>query len=80
MASGKPSIGFLDKGKSIISKERAKDWNADNRAEDGYKDTLIPMKNEPPTEKGYDSNYPSTSKTEVTRIPLQSPFKGKLLR
>ena len=42
LASGKPSIGILDKA---TSKERAKDWNADDRVEDGYKDTLIPEKN-----------------------------------
>ena len=60
LASGKPSIGFLDKGKSIVSKERAKDWNADDRVKDGYKDTLIPKKNQPSTEKGYDTDYAST--------------------
>ena len=46
LASGKPSVGILDKGKSILSKERAKDWNAVDRVEDGYKDTLIPQKNQ----------------------------------
>ena len=80
MASGKPSIGFLDKGKHIISKEKAKDWNTDDRFEDGYMDTLIPKKNLSPTEKSYDTDYASTSKTAITRIPLQNPFKCKILR
>ena len=31
-------------------------------------------------EKGYDTDYASTSKTHTDRIPLQSPFKGKILR
>ena len=39
LASGKPSFGILDKVKSILSKERAKDWKSDDRIEDGYKDT-----------------------------------------
>ena len=80
MASGKTSIGILDKGKSILSKERAKDWNTDDRVEDGYMDTLIPKKNLAPTEKRYDADYTSTSKTAITRIPKQHPFKGKILR
>ena len=36
LASGKPSNGILDKGKSILSQERAKDWNANDKLEDGY--------------------------------------------
>ena len=74
LASGKPSNRFLDKGKTIISKERAKDWNADDRVEDGYKDTLISKKNMTPAEKGYDTGYPSTSKLSTSRLPLRSPF------
>ena len=80
MASGKTSIGILDKGKSILSKERAKDWNTDDRVKDGYMDTLIPKKNLSPTEKGYDTDYTSTSKTAITRIPKQHPLKVKILR
>ena len=80
LAFGKPSVGLLDKRKSILSKERAKDWNNDDRVEDGYMDTLIPKKNLSPTEKGYDTDYASTSKIAITRIPLQNPFKGKILR
>ena len=38
------SGGFLDKGKSVLSKERALDWNADDRIEDGYKDCLVPRR------------------------------------
>ena len=55
LASGKPSFGILDKGKSILSKERANDWNSDDRPEDGYKDDLVAKKNQTPIEKGYDT-------------------------
>ena len=80
LASGKPSFGILDKGKSILSKERAKDWNADDRLEDGYKDDLIAKKNQNPTEKGYDTDYASSSKITSNRLPIKSPFIGKILR
>ena len=80
LASGKPSFGILDKGKSILSKERAKDWNADDRLEDGYKDDLIAKKNQNPTEKGYDTDYASSSKIIANRLPIKSPFKSKILR
>ena len=74
LASGKPSNKLLDKGKTILSRERAKDWNADDRVEDGYKDTLISKKNLTSAEKGNDTDYPSTSKLSTSRLPLQSPF------
>ena len=77
LASGKPSFGILDKGKSILSKERAKDWNADDRLEDGYKDDLVAKKNQTPTEKGYDTDYASSSKIKPNRLPIKSPFKVK---
>ena len=80
MASNNLSGGFLDKGKSIVSRERTLDWNADDRIEDGYKDSLIPKKNQSPLEKGYDSDLPTTSKPPSSRVPLNIPFKGKLLR
>ena len=44
--------GFLDKGKSILSKETALDWKADDRIEDVHKDSLVPQKNQSPEEKG----------------------------
>ena len=77
---GKPSIGISVKEKAILSKERAIDWNSDDRLEDGYKDDLIAKKNQTPSEKGYDTDYASIAKTHTDRIPLQSPFKGKILR
>ena len=80
LASSKLSGGFLDKGKSILSRERALDWNADDRIEDGYKDFLVPKKNQSPLEKGYDSDLPTTSKPSSSRVSLNSPFKGNLLR
>ena len=80
LASNKLSGGFLDKGKSILSRERALDWNADDRIEDGYKDLLVPKKNQSPLEKGYDSDLPTTSKPSSSRVALNSPFKGNLLR
>ena len=78
LASGKPSFGILDKGMSILSKERAKDWN--DRLEDGYKDDLVAKKNQTLTEKGYDTDYASSSKIKPNRLPIKSPFKGKILR
>ena len=48
--------------------------------EHGYKDTLIPKKNLTSIEKGYDTDYASTSKLPTSRLPLQNPFKGKILR
>ena len=80
LACSKLSGGFLDKKKSILSKERALDWNADDRIEDGYKDSLVPKKNQSPLEKGYDSDHPTASKSLSSRVSLNSPFKGKLLR
>ena len=80
LASGKPSLGSSDKGKTILSKERANDWNADDRFENGYKDNLISKKNQLASEKGYDTDYAATSKTHTDRIPLQSFVKGKFLR
>ena len=80
LASSKLSGGFLDKGKSTLSKERALDWNADDQIEDGYKDSLVPKKNQLPLEKGYDSDYPTASKPSSSRVSPNSPFKGKLLQ
>ena len=80
MASSKLSGGFLDKGKSILSKKRSLDWNADARIEDGYKDSLTPKKDQSTLEKGYDSDHPTASKPSSSRVSLNSPFKGKLLR
>ena len=62
LASGKPSNASLDKAKSILCKEKARDWNAVGRVEDGYKDTEITKKNQTSLEKGYESDYPSPSK------------------
>ena len=80
LASSKLSGGFLDKGKSILSRERALDWNADDRIEDGYKDSLVPKKNQSPLGKGYDSDHLTTPKPSSSRVSLNSPLKGNLLR
>ena len=80
LASGKPSFGILDKRKSILSNERANEWNADDRLEDGYKDNLIAKKNQTPSEKGYDTDYASSSKIMPIRLPIKSPFKDKIFR
>ena len=64
----------------MLSKERTKDCNADDRVEDGYMDTLIPKKNQTPIDKGYASDYPSPSKPSSSRMPLQSPITSKILR
>ena len=80
LASSKLSGGFLDKGKSILSRERALDWNADDRIEDGYKDSLVPKKNQSSLEKGYDSDHLTTPKPSSSRVSLNSPFKVNLLR
>ena len=80
LASRKLSGEILDKGKSVLSKESAFDWNADDRIEDGYKDCLVPKKNQSPLEKGYDSDHPRASKPSSSRVSLNSPSKLKLLR
>ena len=80
LATSKLPGGFLDKGKTILSKERALNWKTDDRIEDGHKDSLIPKKNKSPAEKGYESDYPPTSKPSSPRLPLQSSFKGKIHR
>ena len=80
LASSKLSGGILHKGKSILCNERALDWNADDRIEDGYKDSLNSKKNQSPVEKGYESDYPTDSKPSSSRLTLQSPFKEKILR
>ena len=80
MACNKLSDGFLDKGKSILCKERALGWKADDRIEDGYEHNLIPKKTSPHWRKGYESEYPSASKPSSSRLPPQSPFKGETLR
>ena len=41
---------------------------------------MVAKKNQTPVEKGYDTDYASSSKTKTDRILLQSPFKGKILR
>ena len=51
LASGEPFNGFLDKGKSNHYKEKTRDWNADDRVKDGYKDTVITKKNKTPLER-----------------------------
>ena len=59
LASNKLSDGFLDKRKSILFKDWPLDWKTDDWIEDGYKDSLIPKKNQSPLQKRYESNYPS---------------------
>ena len=59
LASNNLSDRFLDKRKSILCKEQALHWKADDRIEDGYKDNLIPKKNQSPLDKGHNSDYPS---------------------
>ena len=63
-----------------MSKERAKDWNADDRLADGYKDDLVAKKNQTPIDKGYDTDYASSSKIKPNRLPIKSPSKGRILR
>ena len=71
---------FQTKGNQYYRKKRANDWNTDDRFDDEYKDNLISKKNQPASEKGYDTDYAATSKTHTDRIPLQSPFQGEILR
>ena len=80
LATSKLSGGFLNKAKTILSKEQALDWKTDDRIEDRYKDSLIPKKNQSPARKVYESDYPPASKPSFPRLTLQSPFKGKILR
>ena len=64
----------------MLSKQRAKDRNADDRVEDGYKDTLISKKNQTPVEKGYEADYLCPSKPCLSKVPLQSSIEGKIFR
>ena len=58
----------LDKGKSIISKDRAQDWGADDAFEDGYlEDRTI-------EERGYESDPANKVDRNLQRAPLSNPF------
>ena len=79
-ASCKSSNGILDKMKSILCKEGALDWNADDRVEDGYKYIVTSKKNQSPLDNGHESDQSSPSKPSSPRMPLQKPSKGNILR
>ena len=58
----------LYKGKSIISKDRAQDWGADDAFEDGYlEDRTI-------EERGYESDPANKEDRNLQRAPLSNPF------
>ena len=58
----------LDKGKSILSKDRAQDWGADDAFEDGY------LENRAMEERGYESDPADRADRNLQRAPLSSPF------
>ena len=58
----------LDKGKSILTKDRAQDWGADDAFEDGYlEDRTI-------EERGYESDPADKVDRNLQRAPLSNPF------
>ena len=58
----------LDKGKSILTKDRAQDWGADDAFEDGYlEDRAI-------DERGYESDPAEKVDRNLQRAPLSNPF------
>ena len=58
----------LDKGKSILSKDRAQDWGADDAFEDGY------MENIASDNRGYESDPSDKTDRNLQRAPLSNPF------
>ena len=58
----------LDKGKSILSKDRAQDWGADDAFEDGYLENIASEK------RGYESDPSDKADRNLQRAPLSSPF------
>ena len=58
----------LDKGKSILTKDRAQNWGADDAFEDGYlEDRAI-------EERGYESDPADKVDRNLQRAPLSNPF------
>ena len=58
----------LDKGKSILSKDRAQDWGADDAFEDGY------MENRASENRGFESDPSDKTDRNLLRAPLSNPF------
>ena len=63
---------------------RTTEWKMDTRIHWSPRKHLISKKTSDlpsltPSEKGYDTDYASTSKSPTSRLPLQSLFKGKIL-
>ena len=58
----------LDKGKSILSKDRAQDWGADDAFEDGY------MENIASDNRGFESDPSDKTDRNLQRAPLSNPF------
>ena len=55
-------------GKSILSKDRAQDWRADDAFEDGY------MENIAADNRGYESDPSDKTGRNLQRAPLSKPF------
>ena len=58
----------LDKGKSILSKNRAQDWGADDAFEDGYLENIATDK------RGYESDPSDKVDRNLQRASLSNPF------
>ena len=58
----------LDKGKSILSEERAQNWGANDITEDGYLEETIP------DSRGYESNLIDKTDQFVPRAPFSNSF------
>ena len=58
----------LDKGKSIMSRDRAQDWETNDTIEDGYLDNAVADK------RGYESDPTDKTDQDLQRAPLANPF------
>ena len=59
---------ILDKGKSIMSRNRAQDWGANETFEEGYLENAVADK------KGYESDPSDKLDRNLQRAPLSNPF------
>ena len=58
----------LDKGKSIMSRDRAQDWGANDTFEDGYLENAVADK------RGYESDPTDKPDRSLQRAPISNPF------
>ena len=61
----------LDKGKSILSRNRAQDWGANDAFEDGYLENTVADK------RGYESDPSDKLDRNLQQAPLSNPFSQR---